>query len=129
METIRDVERRREAIVEEMLSLRGMRRGTVNQQYLKVKLKSREEPVRRGPYYVWSRREGKQTVSRRLRSEQEVEKARRQIAEHKRFRELCEEFEQLTEKLRKLEAEGERLEPKKKRRRSPSSGTAKSDTF
>ena len=129
METIRDVERRREAIVEEMLSLRGMRRGTVNRQHLKVQLKSQAEPVRRGPYYVWSRREGNQTRSRRLRSEEEVEKARRQVAEHKRFRELCEEFEQLTEKLGKLEAEGERLEPKKKRRRSPLSGTAKSDAF
>ena len=96
---------------------------------MKVQLKSREEPVRRGPYYVLSRREGKQTVSRRLRSEEEIEEARRQVAEHKRFRELCEEFEQLTEKLGELEGEGKSLEPKKKRHRSPSSRTARSDAF
>ncbi len=125
METIRDLEMSRQTIVQEMLSLRGMRRGTVTQQFMKVKLKSQKEPVRRGPYYVLSRREGKQTVSQRLRSKEEVEDARRQVAEHKRFRELCEEFEQLTERLGELEAEGESSKDKKKRWRSPSNRTAK----
>ena len=94
---ITELESRRDAILEEMRSIRSMRRGTINEQYLKVPRKGKE-PSLRGPYYVLSRREGEKTVSWRL-SGVELEKARADVAAHKRFTLLCKEFEQLTTKM------------------------------
>ena len=103
MKSIRDLEARRDAILTEMGSIRAMRRGTINRQFLKVPQKGKEEPARRGPYYVLSRREGEKTVSRRLRSAEELQQAREDVAQYKRFVALCKEFERVTEKLCELE--------------------------
>lgn len=119
MGTIEELEARRNAILEEMRSIRSMRRGTINEQYFRIRLKKSKEVTLQGPYYVLSRREGEKTVSQRLRSSAELERARRDIAAHKRFMALCREFEQLTSSLGELEREGADLEGEKKRFRSP----------
>lgn len=80
--------------------------------------------VHQGPYYVMSRREGEKTVSRRLRVA-EVEQAKKDVVEYKRFLGLCQEFEQLTARLGELERGESGLEQEKKRFRSPLSGTGK----
>ena len=49
MNSIRDLEAQRNAILAEMGSIRAMRRGTINEQFLKVPQKGRKEPARRGP--------------------------------------------------------------------------------
>lgn len=110
---IAELETRRNAILEEMRSIRSMRRGTINEQYLKVPRKGKE-PSLRGPYYVLSRREGEKTVSWRL-SGIELEKARADVAAHKRFALLCKEFEELTTKMGETEIDRE------KKRLTPSS--------
>ena len=125
MGTIQELEARREAILAEMRGLRSMQRGTVNQQYLKVHHQGKREPVLRGPYYVWSRREGKKTVSRRLTSAKEVARARQASAQHQRFAELCREFEVVTERIAALQPSGAQEGPEKKRRKSRSSKAAK----
>src|SRR6266478_1770774 len=99
MKRIETLEARREAIVQEMLAIRSMRRGTINEQYVKVGHGGGQEAAVRGPYYVLSRREGGQTVSQRLTSAAALERARSEVAEHQRFVALCREFEEVTEQL------------------------------
>jgi len=123
MDTVQQLESRRNAVLEEMRSIRSMRRGTVNEQYFETRLKGRKGLVHQGPYYVLSRREGEKTVSKRLRSEGELEQAQKDIAEYKRFLGLCQEFERLTARLGELERGDQGLEQEKKRFRSPSSKT------
>ena len=123
MNTVQQLESRRNAVLEEMRSIRSMRRGTVNEQYFKTRLKGRQGIVHQGPYYVLSRREGEKTVSKRLRSVGELEQAQKDVAEYKRFLGLCQEFERLTARLGELERADEGLEQEKKRFRSPSSKT------
>jgi hypothetical protein len=114
METVKEIEKKREAILEEMRSIRSMKRGTINEQYLKVRQKGREEPVLRGPYYVFSRREGQKTVSRRLTSPHQLKQAQADVAAHKKFVKLGQEFEALTERLGELERElGDESQEKK----------------
>jgi hypothetical protein len=123
MDTVQQLEARRNAILEEMHSIRSMRRGTINEQYFKTRLKGRKGIVHQGPYYVLSRREGEKTLSRRLRSVAELEQAQRDVAEYKRFLGLCQEFERLTARLGELERSEQGFEEEKKRFRSPSSKT------
>ncbi len=125
MDTVQQLEGRRNAILEEMRSIRSMRRGTINEQYFKTHLKGRKGMVHQGPYYVLSKREGEKTVSSRLRSAAELEQAQKDIAEYKRFLSLCQEFERLTSRLGELERGEQGLEQEKKRFRSPSSKTGR----
>jgi hypothetical protein len=125
MDTVQQLEAQRNAILEEIRSIRSMRRGTVNEQYFKTRLKGRKGIVHQGPYYVLSRREGQKTVSSRLRSEAELQQARKDVTEYKRFLGLCQEFERVTARLGELERSEHGLEQEKKRFRSPSSKTGK----
>lgn len=117
MTTPEDLESRRKAILEQMQSIRSMRRGSISEQFLKVRHQGVVEPVSRGPYYVLSRREGNKTSSQRLRSAAEIAQARKDIEGHRRFVALCREFELVTERLGELERESPALEREKKRRR------------
>lgn len=123
MDTVQQLEARRNAVLEQMRSIRSMRRGTINEQYFKTQLKGIKGTVHHGPYYVLSRREGEKTVSKRLRSGAELEWAKKDVAEHKRFLGLCQDFERLTARLGELERGEQGLEQEKKRFRSPSSKT------
>jgi hypothetical protein len=124
MGTAQELETRRNEILEEMRSIRSMRRGTINEQYFKVRLKGRKAMMHQGPYYVLSKREGKKTVSRRLRVN-ELEQVHKDVAEYKRFLGLCQEFERLTARLGELERGEPGIEQEKKRFRSPSSETGR----
>ena len=122
---IQEVETRRNIILEEMRSIRSMRRGTLNEQYFKIHLKGKKETRLQGPYYVLSRREGEKTFSQRLRSSAELEQARKDVAAHKRFVALCREFEQLTTRLGDMERKEPDLEGEKKRFKLPLSKTGR----
>jgi hypothetical protein len=115
MSTVRELETRRNAILEEMRSIRSMRRGTINEQYLKVPHKGKKEPVTRGPYHLFSRREGNKTVGYRLTTQEELEQAQKDVTAHKHFIELCKEFESLTEKMGELLRLAEGTEKKLRR--------------
>lgn len=118
MDTVQELEARRNAIIEQMRSIRSMRRGTISEQHFKTHLKGRKGVVLQGPYYVLSRRGGEKTVSKRLRSPVELEQARKDVAEHKTFLGLCQEFERLTARLGELERGEQGLEQEKKEFRS-----------
>ena len=124
MKSIRELEARRDAILEEMRSIRSMRRGTINEQFLKVRLKGKEQPLLRGPYYVFSRREGNKTVSKRLSSPAKLQRVKKEVEVHKRFVALCKEFEVLTQRLGELDRALEGMS-EKKRPRSPSNRTVR----
>jgi hypothetical protein len=117
MDTVRQIEQQREALLREMAAIRSMRRGTVNEQFLRVRHKGRLEPGRCGPYFVLSRSEGGKTVSRRLTSPQQLAQAKADVAAHRRFVELCRQFEQLTEQLGQCERGAGELGQGKKRPR------------
>lgn len=120
MNTIHDLETRRDAILEEMRSIRSLRRGNISEQFLKVRHQGIKEPALRGPYYVFLRRDGKKVISQRVTSGAELEQARRDIESHKRFVALCREFEVLTEQLGEIEQQSPAMGPEKKRHRLPS---------
>lgn len=121
MDSIQDVEKKRDLILEQLRAMRSLRRGTINEQFFKGTRKNDSEPVVRGPYYVISRREGNKTVSKRLKKGPQLEQARSDVAEHKRFVDLCRELEKLTEQLGEMIRAEETQEKKRKRR--PSSKT------
>jgi len=121
MDTIQQLEARRNAVLEEMRSIRSMRRGTINEQYFKTRLKGKKGIVHQGPYYILSKREAEKTVSKRLRSVAELQQAQKDVAEYKRFLGLCQEFERLTAHLGELEKGEQGLEQEKKRFRLSSS--------
>ena len=50
---IGSVERRREQVLEAMRDIRAMRPGAVSEQFLKIRVKGKDEPVERGPYFLW----------------------------------------------------------------------------
>lgn len=116
MDTVQELERRRNDVLERMRAIRSVRRGTVNEQYLNVRHKGQSQPGRCGPYYVLSRKEGGRTVSQRLPAAQ-VEQVRGDVAAHRRFVELCQEYERLTEQLGQVERAGGGQGQEKKRLR------------
>lgn len=103
MASISSLHTRRQAVAQELLAIRSMRKGNINEQY--VRGRRGGKAVTRGPYPVLCWREGKKVVSERLRTAQQLEQARQDIANHKRFKELCKEFEELTQRLGQLERE------------------------
>ena len=98
MESRQQIEQRRQEIVQEMLSIGPMKRGTLNEQFLRVPQKGRRKPARRGPYFVFSRKQGGRTVSERV-APSAVERVLGEIAQHHRFVQLCREFVELSEQL------------------------------
>jgi len=120
MQNIPEIESKRDAVLQGIRSIRSMKRGTINEQYLKVPQKG-SKPALRGPYYVLSRREGNKTVSERLTTPTQLEQAKMDIAAHRKFVELCKEFEVLTERLGALlrQAQGSEEKKRLKRRSKP----------
>ncbi len=100
---IESLEAQREKVLEAMRTIRAMRPGAVSEQMLKVKHKGKKKPVLRGPYYLWQYYEQGKPVRQRLRSAQDVARAREEVANYKRFIALCKEFEALTRRLGELE--------------------------
>ena len=127
MKTIEEISTERQAILKRMADIDWMKRGTINEQFLKVKIKGKTEPVSRGPYYVFSRREGSKTASRRLKTGEELDWMRKGVEEYGKFKQLCSQFEELTEQLgQMLRSQGvEGVE--KKRLKLQSSRTRKSN--
>ncbi len=89
-----------------MRKIRAMRKGSVTEQYLKVAKKEKKKPVLGGPYWLYSRKEKRKTVGRRLRR-QEVERIREEVHAYHRFQALCAEYAKVTERLGELGREKE----------------------
>ena len=104
MEALTQIEQRRCEVLEQMAAIRSLERATLTEQMLAVKHKGKKSPVLRGPYYVLARWENGKTRSRRVRAG-ELQRVKRDVANHQRFLTLCEEFMDLTHRLGQLEWE------------------------
>lgn len=125
MNPLHDLEARRNDLLEKMRSIRSLERGTITEQFFHKLRPGEKKPTRQGPYYVFSRREGGRTVSRRLISPSEIEQARQDVQAYKEFVALCQEFVEVTEALGRLERKDSEGDREKKRRRSPSNRMGK----
>lgn len=124
--SVPELEAERGRILTEMLQIRSVQRGTLNEQFLDVRHKGKKNPVKRGPYYVLSYSEKGRTRSRRVRRS-EVEQVKRDIANHQRLQALYGEFEALTKELGQREREAAAgQESVKKKPKSPSRKAGKS---
>lgn len=95
LETLRS---KREEILDELAGLEQMRRGSVVEQFIEM-VKADGSKTRRGPYALYSYKDNRKTVSRRVTDPKLVQVYRRQIQTFRRFQELTVELVALGEKI------------------------------
>lgn len=125
MDKVQQLDARREVVLQQMRSIRSMKRGTISGQWFPVIRRGKKTDQRRGPYPVLTYKANNKTVSQRLTSKSELEHARRAVQNHKRFVALCKEFVELTKQLGEFERGQPDLDAVKKPPKSPSSKTGK----
>lgn len=103
MAHIDELEARRKQVLQELGTIRSLRKGNLNEQWFPVVQGGKKTKKLRGPYFVWTYKVGKKTVSERLNTERAVALARQDADNYRRFRSLCEELEQLTAQLGEAE--------------------------
>lgn len=89
---------RRSKILKEISALEQIRRGSVVEQFIET-VKADGSIVRRGPYALYSYKERKKTVSRRVSNPELVKVYREQIKAFRRFQELNAELTSVGEKI------------------------------
>lgn len=99
MFSIQDLKNRKLKILDQIGNIQYMRRGTINEQFLKVPQKG-AEPAVRGPYYVLSWNEDGRTRSVRIKPS-ELEQIRQDVEAYKHFQALTKEFIEITETITK----------------------------
>ena len=120
MEALQKLRTKRREIIKQIASVGEMRRGNVTEQYVEARHKDGSQ-VRRGPYPVYSFKEKGKTVSRRLRSPEDVEAYRKQIQAFRRFQVLMGALVSVSEQLADLsagETEAQKKTPKRRSRRT-----------
>ncbi len=103
MTRIQELESRRKEVLRELAAIRSLRKGNLNEQWFPVVRNAKKTKKLRGPYFVWSYKVGKKTVSERLKDEPGIALARQDAASYRRFRELCGELEKLIAELGEAE--------------------------
>jgi len=124
MMNLEDLVRVREEIIEKIKEIRTMRRGTINEQYLKVPRKEKEPSIR-GPYYVLSRNEGGKTVGFRLKTQEELDLATKDVESYKEFNRLSKEFITVTESITDMIRSVEKADSKKNKKFTKENTTPK----
>jgi len=126
MKTVQSLQALRRRAIEELVSMHSLRKGCLTEQWVPVVRDGIQTKELRGPYYVWTCKAGNKTVSKRITGEAEIEQARQDALNYRRFRQLCQELEELTHDLGVVErAEPTRDETVKKKSRRRSKQTRK----
>jgi len=119
MATLEELRRERKQLLEELTQLEEIRRGSVVEQFVESTRRDGSKS-RRGPYILYSYKEKRKTISRRLPDRNEAARYRHQIEGFRRFQEvmsrLLEIGEQISELL--LAQEGEKKTSTRKCRSS-----------
>lgn len=97
--TPRQIEQRRLDITLELLSIRSARKGSIVEQSFPVVRDGKPTGEMRGPHPLITGKEHGKTVSERLKTPEQLEQARLDIANHQRLGALFREFEELTRAL------------------------------
>ena len=121
---IEDLEKRREELLSQIEEIRTMKRGTINEQYLKVPRKEKE-PALRGPYYVLSRNEGGKTVGFRIKNDEKLKLLQQDVENYKRFNDLSKEFVSVMEAITDIKRSGSITDSKKNGKSTKKNTTAK----
>ena len=106
MESFQELSRQRARIIEEIAALGPMRMGTVYDHYLSTKHADGSKS-RRGPYPTYTFKQGGKSRGRQLRTQEQVQLYRQQIATFRRWEQLSTELVEVSQRLADLEAAGE----------------------
>ncbi|HOH30126.1 MAG TPA: hypothetical protein PLC40_10645 [Candidatus Hydrogenedentes bacterium] len=115
---IKHFEKQRGMIVQQMLDIRSMAKGKITEQFLEVIRKGESSPAHCGPYYsivCWNADKGK-TQSKRLKTSEELERAKQDIENYQRFELLCKTYVQTTQQLSDAERSAGVTTQEKKRK-------------
>jgi len=110
---LRQIRKQRKEILSELASLEQMRRGSLVSQTFEATRKDGAK-VLRGPYMLYTRKDGGKTVSRRVTQPEQVVRYQEQIDAYHRFDALTRELVHIGEKISDLVLTDEE-ELKKKR--------------
>ena len=124
MKSMEELERRKSEIITEIQEIQTIRRGSVNEQYLKVPRKGKEPSIR-GPYYVLARNENGKTVSIRINTPEELGLIQKDIESYKKFTRLSKEFVLVTEAITDIIRGNNIMECKKNKKYTEKNTTAK----
>jgi hypothetical protein len=124
MMSIENLEKRREELLSQIEEIRTMKRGTINEQYLKVPRKGKEPSVR-GPYYVLSRNEGGKTVGFRIKNDEKLKLLQKDIENYKKFNDLSKEFVSVMEAITDIKRSENITDSKKNGKHTKKNTTAK----
>ena len=105
MREIENLRARREAILKELASIEQMRRGSIMEQYVET-VRPDGSKGSRGPYYLYTFKEKKKTISRRITLSGMLPVYRSQIESFRRFQKLVSELTSIGEKLGDLSIAG-----------------------
>ena len=96
-----NLEHQRQALLERLSGLRELRRGSLTEQFLTVK-HADGSLVKRGPYPLLTRKEGKNTVSLRLSDPELVPLYRQQLHAMRQFEAVVDQLVRIGEQLSDL---------------------------
>ena len=122
MPSIQHIQQQRQQILEEMAHLEQVRRGSLTEQMVES-VGSDGRPHRRGPYPLYTFKEGGRTVSRRVTTPEQIPLYRQQIEQGRRFQELTAQLlhlgEALSDQAVQSAAEKKTSKPKSKNNSKP----------
>ena len=95
------LEQQRQALLLRLAELRGVRRGSLTEQFLTVK-HTDGSLVKLGPYPLLTRKEGQKTISRRLSDPELIPLYRRQIQTLREFETVVDQLVRVGEQLSDL---------------------------
>jgi hypothetical protein len=124
MNSIEELECRKNELITQIQRLETMRRGTISEQYLKVPRKNME-PSLRGPYYVFAKNLRGKTISSRINNFEELELLRKDVENYKRFNDLSKEFVSVMEAITDIKRSGSITDFKKNGKSTKKNTTAK----
>jgi hypothetical protein len=98
MPSIQNIQQQRQQILEEMAHLEQVRRGSLTEQMVET-VGADGRAHRRGPYPLYTFKEGGKTVSRRVTTPEQITLYHQQIEQGRRFQELTNQLLHLGEAL------------------------------
>lgn len=112
--TLGTIKRRRKEILAQMDQIRSLYRGTLNTLYKEQIKQGKPTGNQYGPYYVLSRNVHGKTKSRNVPA-RELDVVREGLEQHALFSKLCDEYEELTQRLGELERDEETAAERQKK--------------